>query len=564
MLALLLWRVTRGPQAPPGLVTIAGVDPGEVAARAFELDAEATVVVDAVGSVEEEHGQTPAAYGWILRRDSREPVWVQAMTGGERDRTLVTTLDSVRLEPGAYEVYFASFGATERSRDGRGPLGLRAHWSNDAKFWRLVVAPTTDVGRRVRFDNEGWDADALWSTGAVGNRTTKSTRLRVTAPSAIEVYAVGEVCVRDCDFAEIRRIGEEQPVWQLTQDNTEPAGGLLRNRRFKSEVELDEGIYEAVFRTDATHAARAWRANPPFDPLGWGMRIWADDASVTEFDPWLGPEPVVSFTEVGNDADLEAVLEVTEPVRAVVVSTGEVGSGDTVYDYAWLETNGERVWEMTVDASAPAGGDRTNRTETAFLMLEPGSYTLRYVSDGSHAFGDWRRREPTVPSRWGVSLFPITMSESSRITVVSRGSREPAVIDVVEPGEESIELPADSLLIFEAVRLGNEQLREESFTLEEKTRLRIVAVGEISDGGRYDYGWIESSGGSTVWEMTRRNTRPAGGNDINRMFDGILELDPGRYTVGFKTDFSHAYGDFDGGAPRNSEYWGMRLWRVQE
>lgn len=564
VVVLLVWRMAKGPATPDGLITIANLDPAEVTARAFEMDADGTVLIDAVGSLETEEGREMAAYGWVVRTDSREAVWVQDPAGSEVDRTMVTTTDSVRLEAGAYEVYFTTFGATENSRGGRGTLGLRTHWSNDAKYWRFVLSPTADVAREVRFRNEGWDEGALWSSGTVGNRTRETSRLRVSSPSEVRVYAAAELCVRDCDVARIVPLGEETPVWEMTRDNTRPGGGMERNRIFDDTINLDTGLYEVSFETDRTHAARAWRANPPFDPLAWGIRLFPVSGEVAEFDPWLGPQPVVSFTEVGNDADLEAVLEVSETGRLVVVSTGEVGSGDTVYDYAWIEReSGERVWEMTVDATESAGGDRNNRVETAFVTLEPGVYSLRYVSDESHAFGDWRRREPTVPSRWGVTAFPLEAVDAGRFSVVSEGSREePVVEEADETGDSLGEIPAVETALFAATRMGNDETREGEFVLDSKTRVRVIALGEISDGGRYDYGWIDSDDGSRIWEMTRRNTRAAGGNSINRMYDGILELEPGRYQVGFKTDFSHAFGDFGGGDPASPSAWGIRVFRL--
>ncbi|NNE69031.1 MAG: hypothetical protein HKN29_01565 [Rhodothermales bacterium] len=502
-----------------------------------------------------------AAYGWILRRDSREAVWVQDLTASTVDRTLVTTRDSVRLEAGAYEVYFTTFGATENSQRGRGTLGLRTHWTNDAKYWRLVVSPKRDVARVVRFQNEGWDDEALWSSGTVGNRTARSTRLRVSSPAAVRIYSAAELCVRDCDVARIFPLGEEAPVWEMTRENTRAAGGMERNRLFDDTVELAPGLYDVLFETDRTHAARSWRANPPLDPLAWGMRLFGVSGDVAEFDPWRGPEPIVSFTEIGNDADLEAVLEVDQTAHVVVVATGEVGSGDTIYDYAWVETEtGDRAWEMTVDASEPAGGDKTNRMETAFLTLEPGTYALRYVSDGSHAFGDWRRREPSVPARWGVTMFPLEPADAPRVRVLTEGDRvAPVVQEADEAGETLGDLPPDESLLFGAANLGNDQEREGEFVLESKSRIRVIALGEITDGGQYDFGWIDTADGSRVWEMTRRNTREAGGNAINRLYDGILELDPGRYVVGFETDFSHAVGDFGGGEPPNPEAWGIRV-----
>ena len=563
VVVLIVWRLVRGPVAPGGLVVLSGLDSGELAARAFELDADGLVLIDAVGSVEAEGSEELAAYGWLVRRDSRELMWKQDPARSEIERTRMSTQDSVRLEAGAYEMYFTSFGATENSRSGRGALGLKVHWANDAKYWRFVVSPREDIGRAVRFENQGWDGDAFWSSGTIGNRTRKTGRIRVEEPSEVRIYAIAEICVRECDVARITRLGEEDGVWEMTRENTQSAGGMQRNRVFDDVISLEPGIYEVLVETDRSHAARSWRANPPYDPLGWGLRMFPVSGAVSEYDPWVGPEPLVSFREVGNDADLEAVFEVSETTRLVVVATGEVGSGDTVYDYAWIESDSGKIWTMSVDASEAAGGDGNNRSETAFVTLEPGTYSLRYVSDGSHAFGDWRRTKPTVPSRWGVSLFPREAGDAATVTVISEGRRETAVVESGVPTEVGIgTLPSDRAMLFGATRLGNDVQKGGRFTLPEKTRIRIVAVGELSESGRYDYGWLDRADGERIWEMTRRNTQPAGGNDINRLFDGILELDPGEYEVGFTTDFSHSYGDFGGGDPRMPQRWGIRVFRL--
>ncbi len=564
---LLFWRMSGGPAKPAGLLAVYDIEVGKLAARTFVLDSEALVHIAAIGSVEAEGGGRVAAYGWLLNRATREVVWLQEAKSSEFDRTLMVTADSVLLPEGAYDVYFTSFGETESARGGRAILGLRTHWTNDAKEWMIAVSVAEGVGQEISFEAGGWDTDALWSTGAVGNRARRSTRLQVQRETEVRVYSIAELCRRGCDSASIKNVVSGDVVWELKVQGSAPAGGLDRNRAFDGTVTLAPGIYEMKFQTDRRHAARAWRANPPFDPLAWGMRVYADSEDVSEFDPWYGPDPIVSFREVGNDANLEAELLVVENISVVLVSTGESGSGssDILYDYAWLEKEGSssRVWEMTVDASGGAGGDNTNKVETAFLELGPGRYFLHYVSDGSHAFGDFRRSEPDVPARWGVTMFPLVTPEGAVVLVDQRSRAERSSPTGTETGILS-PLPDASRILFQATSLGNDSERETTLSLDEKTRIRVIAVGEISESDQYDYGWIENVGKRRIWEMTRDNTRPAGGNDINRIFDGELELDPGDYRIHFETDFSHAFGDFGGGGPADEGGWGIRVYRVDE
>jgi hypothetical protein len=99
-----------------------------------------------------------------------------------------------------------------------------------------------------------------------------------------------------------------------------------------------------------------------------------------------------------------------------------------------------------------------------------------------------------------------------------------------------------------------------AFRLDESSRIHVLAVGEISISGRYDYGWIENAEtGEIVWEMTWQNTEPAGGADRNRRYNGALTLEPGNYVVHYNSDFSHAYGDFGDEPPLDQENWGIQI-----
>jgi hypothetical protein len=112
--------------------------------------------------------------------------------------------------------------------------------------------------------------------------------------------------------------------------------------------------------------------------------------------------------------------------------------------------------------------------------------------------------------------------------------------------------------------LRNSEDVERTFTLDEETRLRIYAVGEILLTDRYDYGWIiDNEASDLVWEMTRSNTEPAGGSRKNREFDDTISLPAGTYTVHFQTDGSHAFGDFSQGSPSDPNAWGIVVERAE-
>ena len=298
--------------------------------------------------------------------------------------------------------------------------------------------------------------------------------------------------------------------------------------------------------------------------------------AVAPFDPWVSREAFVRLAPVSNGEQRRAQFRVEEPLRILAYALGEISHSGTLYDYGWIvrESTGETVWEMSRSASQKAGGDANNRVEMAFLRLEPGTYTAYYQTDDSHAYDDWRNGTPDHPERWGLSLFPLNAPfDTSAVQVLEAPAPAP---DVPTPDVPTPDVPApvapappdlhgSGQVLLDATGLGNEERVVRAFELDETTALHIVAVGEISLSGRYDYGRIERADtGETVWEMTRENTRPAGGDDKNRIFNGMVTLPPGKYVVDFRTDFSHAFGDFRGSPPEQPDAWGIRIERVEE
>jgi hypothetical protein len=396
------------------------------------------------------------------------------------------------------------------------------------------------------------------------SRRTQSQLFEVTRPTEVHVYAVGEFCEDTCDHGWIEDAMTGEHVWDMLRDNTELAGGRRENRLYQGDLRLSPGVYRAAFDTDRSHAYKDWTGNPPYDPTAWGLTIWTDAprGAVAAFDPWRSRKPFLHLTEVPDDVLRSTQFVVRKPVQLMAYAVGEISTGGSLYDYAWVENDdaSNRVWEMSRDNSQPAGGSEKNRLEIAFLNLEPATYTVYYQTDGSHAFDDWNDDPPSHPERWGVTLFSLTALPDS------------GVIDIIEPTQvaqhvtsRAGEMPplGEGKQLVRQVGLGNEVDFEATLELDEETRLRIKAVGEMSHSGRYDYGWIERvDTGETVWEMTMQNTRHAGGDDRNRLFDNIITLPEGAYKVHFKTDFSHAAGDFDEGGPTNPADWGIVVEQV--
>jgi hypothetical protein len=123
----------------------------------------------------------------------------------------------------------------------------------------------------------------------------------------------------------------------------------------------------------------------------------------------------------------------------------------------------------------------------------------------------------------------------------------------------------DKNILVQIVRVGDDEEREKKFTLNQDRDIRIYALGEGDRDEMYDYGWIEDyNTGRTVWSMSYRETRNAGGARKNRLFDGMIRLKRGTYVVHYVSDSSHSYGDWNQSPPRDRRSWGITIYTFNE
>lgn len=592
VMLLLIFRAMSGPPAPRGLVVMSDIAPHRLAHVPFSVEQPVSIAIEAVGSYEpaggiEKSSNTLASYGWIIRRHDREPVWAMNSDNTTRGRGLLATVnDTLHLEPGIYDAYFSSFGNSFFSGGDRSIFrrifNPKLHWQNDSDEWMMVlrsVGQDQGVVRRIKDEKTGaFESKKLviWAAAPLKSNEERSWVFEVNRPVPIDVYSVGEWNTQPKDYGWIEEIKTGERLFEMTRENTVPAGGVVENRSFRGVVQLDPGIYRAVFTTDRTHAYRDWQANPPYDPGSWGLTLSVvnapDTSAIDPFDPWETREPILRITEVPDENLRSAQFVVKQNLNVMIHAVGEMHEGGR-YDYAWITNDQEKetVWEMRWDNTLPAGGAEKNRAVSDFVTLEPGTYTVYYQTDDSHAYGSWNADQPDHPERWGVTIFPVSPSfDPSSIHFLQP-------LRIVEGGEHDRPhrsdrphrrhaaplpppiFPDGEILVHEAP-LPNGSDVESSFELSESARLRIYAVGEITLSGRYDYGWIERADtGEHVWDMTFQNTSPAGGDDRNRRFVGEVLLQPGQYIVHFHTDLSHAYGDFGDRSPADAEYWGITI-----
>lgn len=579
---LLAYRALQGPPEPKGAVVLSDIDVERLHRQAFAIDRATRVSIDAVGSFESTNEQELdlATYGWILDRVGRKVVWKMEPGNVTRDRGSVATVqDTVLLDAGTYDVYYASYGNRNNSRFGISILdrilGDESSWRGDRDRWKMVIRKVPGEEIEIKQLKDETDTalapqhpNLVWTTAPMQGGREAEYVFQVSEDAQLTIYALGELGSRPMDYGWIEDVTSGDRIWEMTLENTQFAGGWSVNRVFHDTLSLGRGIYRATYRTDAQQSWNDWSGNPPFDPAAWGITLAATpDSAVTPFDPLSTRTALIELTRVRNDERRQAQFRVNEPTRLAAYAVGEIGTSSR-YDWAWLRNNDsqEMVWEMSHAGSRQSGSDESNRAELAFFQLEPGTYTLGYESDDSHSFDAWLHGQPEHPERWGVSLFPVAEQiDSSAVEVLDLETTElgekHSVPEPPHPPQHAEHIPPPpGAMMVTLTGIGNEEQSRATFSLQEESRVHVRAMGEISISGRYDHGWIEKAdSGEIVWEMTFQNTHPAGGADRNRRFDGVVTLGPGDYVVHYRTDFSHAYGDFGDEAPADPQGWGVRI-----
>ncbi len=359
---------------------------------------------------------------------------------------------------------------------------------------------------------------------------------------------------------------EGHVVWRQSQAPWKPVGDDRYLVASESHLELSPGEYIAYLYTGGQ-----WLMEKPFQHLGDVLRDLAD--IIRRDDPrreaefyasqcrlelecqgglvlWDVLPPVsglVALTQVANNEVQEQLLKVQRSSRIQVVVYGEKGSEEkTFWDLGWIEnaTTGETVWSMDPDNCQAAGGAQKNVVSKGEVTLEPGLYRCSYVTDSTHAWGDWNLSPPDDPRRWGMVV---------KVEDVSS-------VMVVEPGAE---FATDSNLLIRWTGVGDDARLSHDVVFDQSVRLAVFAMGEGSSREMYDAGRIlDLETGQIVWEMTWDQSRPAGGVDKNRLVSTELDLKAGSYRFLYHTDGSHAFGSWNGSPPRNHYRYGMTIRRI--
>jgi hypothetical protein len=98
--------------------------------------------------------------------------------------------------------------------------------------------------------------------------------------AAVRVHAVGESdYYRLFDFGGIEDTSTGRLVWRMRLEQSEDAGGSLKNRMVDQVIELPEGTYRLHYKTDDGHSFGRWNDIPP-DELFWGISLYLADPTI--------------------------------------------------------------------------------------------------------------------------------------------------------------------------------------------------------------------------------------------------------------------------------------------
>jgi len=392
------------------IVALRGTSHEQFQQSGFALSKPTRVELHAEGEAREDGAFD---FGWIINADTRAKVWEfswrESEPAGGAPKNRVAKISRV-LPAGRY----AAFYATDDSHD---PSEWNTQPPYDPDAWGLTISVTDSTARAgvKSFAYELVPETATFlALAPIGDGASKKRGFTLTRPMDVRVYALGEG--RDgrmYDYGWITSGGSRQRVWEMRYDQTESAGGDRKNRLVDTTLHLQKGSYVVHYISDDSHSADQWNAAAPADGRHWGITLLAaqgalDRSAVAAYDDAADPSILAQLTEARDDGQLRKRFTLDRNSDVRVYALGESTGGDMA-DYGWIEDakTGRRVWEMTYRITQHAGGATKNRRFDGVVHLPAGEYTVRYVTDDSHAFGDWNAAPPDDPEMWGITVYRI-------------------------------------------------------------------------------------------------------------------------------------------------------------
>ena len=241
----------------------------EFRSKGFALKRDMDVRIKALG---EGFRHEMADYGWIVNASTHEKVWEMRYANTEPaggDRKNREFDDILHLKKGNYVAYFM----TDDSHSYR-------DWNASPPFlpelWGMAVLPADAKFRKSWVSDfvPEKDASVLAQIIRVRDDEYVKKRFSLDRDSKVRIYALGEGRSGEMfDYGWIENASTGRVVWDMSYRKTERAGGARKNRLSDEVISLPKGEYIAYYESDDSHAFNDWNANPPHDPMNWGITV---------------------------------------------------------------------------------------------------------------------------------------------------------------------------------------------------------------------------------------------------------------------------------------------------
>jgi hypothetical protein len=345
---------------------------------------------------------------WIYDAESHKKVWEMgydntSFAGGAKKN--IVTDKTITLPKGSYIVNYSSDDSHSFRKWNSLP-------PDDPQFWGVTIWANTskDKSNVIAFQ-ENEMTKPMVELIRMRDDENASQGIKLNAAAKIRVQCYGEKDSDDfADSGWIIDANTRKVVWELTEFNSEYAGGATKNRISNEVINLDKGDYIVYFSTDDSHAYGDWNSSQPQDQERYGITLWSADKNTNYelFDEksFKNDNVVVEILRVRDRELLNESFTLSDDTRLRIKAIGEGDDGDMA-DYGWIENeeSGKVVWEMAYRNSEYAGGANKNRMYNDVIILPKGKYKVYYKTDGSHSYRDWNASPPRDQESYGISLL---------------------------------------------------------------------------------------------------------------------------------------------------------------
>lgn len=537
-----------------GEILIENLDKNSVEVRYVKLESNQKVRLKIIAAAVN-HSTNSESYSWILDSRTREVVWqLDEASYTSKDKKLLTFYDAPTLPAGVYEFHFSTVAMKREFHTSEFDLLTlirdRNHISA-SDFKRMSAFMTFENGielsKKHAADYQfGEENEIVYTKNVTANYFTQQVAFTVLEPCSVTIYSVGEFSPSEVfDYAWLRDVNKNSMPWKMTYKKSFHAGGALKNRYEFKTLWLEKGAYILSYATDDSHSGDNWNDAIPFDPLKYGISLFVAGEDVekidqTEVDELNVSEDVVKLTRLRNNAFKCEGIRTEKNTELRVYAIGEANREREMLDYSWIEElkSGNVVWEMTYTNTRPAGGNARNRIFDDVIHLPKGDYVAYTATNSEHAYNNWMEERPYDDKSWGLTIYKQTGA-----------------------AVESFDVDETRTYLTRLTEFPSSHKDDDTFTLNKQTTVTIYAIGEGSRGELLDFGLIRKSDEKRIrWRMKYENTRHAGGASRNRMFKGELTLERGTYIVQFKSNRSHAFGDWADEPPKDQSAYGITVY----